>query len=454
MMSLQGCEEKDARKNERFIFKIEPLNSATFFEDIDNLITLKLDATGNKSTDSKLVIKFGDGSEYRSTKTFGTTEFIFGNLENAEPGTYFHVYEQPGQYNVVVAYDDGTTIADTTIVIHPAIRTLGIKTDRRDPLFIKQSATDYQVVFDLLTDFSPGHQAGMYNVSSDFFVTGTIQFDGLNTSPTEMLAALTSTGNLAVYDGFPGYSEYQKADGGHIYTQALSPRFPDVRTLTVLSDKTYIAWDSSGYRRLTVINPNGMEIRSFQVMKVPDNTTTPGYFSFTNTENLISFFNSTGGSKKTNLFVHDYAGVLKLEKTYDFHIFGVYPVANGYILVTSSAAGTNTEVKKTDLLGNILWTIVDDDAVGKSFFNADGNTYSFQGKFMNGVKIDPQGNIVWKKSFATSGDTFKSAVLNKDGNFVLVGSRTIDPVDPESSPEDYRDVIIMEIDKDGNIVDH
>jgi hypothetical protein len=133
----------------------------------------------------------------------------------------------------------------------------------------------------------------------------------------------------------------------------------------------------------------------------------------------------------------------------------------GYLLVgetrTVYAGDSDVYIVKTDAQGNILWTKqyggTHPDYPNNIVATTDGNflvvgfTESYGAGAMDIwlLKIDPSGNLLWQKTYGTSGDDEgKEIISTSDGNYMIVGHTNYSPGNSNE------DAFLKKIDPSGN----
>ncbi len=135
-------------------------------------------------------------------------------------------------------------------------------------------------------------------------------------------------------------------------------------------------------------------------------------------------------------------------------------------LSSSFAGKKDAFVRKFDALGNVLWTInvgsTADDYCSAITTDLNGNCYvagKTEGELASTnlggsdafiIKINPSGNIIWKKQFGTNkNDDLQSAVADNNGDLFVAGS-TLGNLDGTNAGS--LDAILLKLDTAGNVV--
>lgn len=151
------------------------------------------------------------------------------------------------------------------------------------------------------------------------------------------------------------------------------------------------------------------------------------------------------------------------EKEYDFSsTYSINKLSDGYLLSGDTDGFLDGETDRLftriDNTGNIIWQYSINlkslylqyiHSPDMNIFEDDNNIVIFFDN-MRCIKIDKTGQLVFERYYGSDYDVFNYAIKNNNGNFVALGSRQFDNEKNEiTSDYNKRDIIIIEIDKDG-----
>ena len=164
----------------------------------------------------------------------------------------------------------------------------------------------------------------------------------------------------------------------------------------------------------------------------------------------LNWIKNFGGSS------FEYANTISLHNNNSF-LFGGY-TASSNIDVSKYYGGIDFWLINADKDGNLLWEKTyggSGSDIMISIKPLTDNNYILAGhtkssdldvNFNNGgsdfwlIKIDPSGNIIWEKTYGTSGDEILSDMqVTSDGGFIMVGTK------------DDKDIYIVKTDANGNL---
>jgi len=170
------------------------------------------------------------------------------------------------------------------------------------------------------------------------------------------------------------------------------------------------------------------------------------------------------GSYDIVLMKVDLDGKILWQKTYgtydDNAIANVLPLEDGGFLVggwsyLGSGRAHDALIFKTDADGNLLWQKhygTKNYEVVKDLIEANDGNYILLGVLYSDetqfdiwvVKLDPNGEIIWQKSFGGNGNENPVKIINSDGSYLIFGTS-------DSFSTDGKDIFILSINENGEV---
>jgi hypothetical protein len=389
----------------------------------------------------------------------------FGDVESTE-ATVYHTFHFPGDYKISVTTDNGKGYKDTTLHIMPRLSLIGSKSKSENGKFIfKHPTSGYTTIH---TENS-GSSVDLW-----CFLTTTTGFDSIRTTKydwgysTPHLVFMNKNNNIVM--ARESYlTEYDHS--GRMIRQTFQPSswFPTTWIETA-NGYQFAGYFYTGMLRVAKFN-NSLEL----VEEIHIDLQRDGYYANTyylESEDVlrVHYAMNTGQANPPRLLVRrTVSGTVQFEKSYsgDLAPSMSYKLSTGYLLAgvqSHESAGTqNFLFHRVNENGDILWTLESPvESVYPQYIHGpkmkvlekDNAIYIFFDN-QKGMKINSDGQVIWLKRFGINADTFNDALINDSGNFVLLGSHQFDYLEQNYTNEyAKRDLSLMEIDKDGNIVQH
>lgn len=437
-----GCREHEVKSVPSYkLFAGCGMGGDFCFADQTFLYQVNVDDVKPLSGDARFNIDYGDGT----TEAFG--EFIeFPMPEGSSTKRYVkrfleHNYEAPGNYTVQVKDIDGRVLSDTTIVVHKAVKSVGPDEGYYFPEFIWQSDdSKYHLVHTVGTQIDLW-VVSAFSSSFDLLDLGTHQNEGMQHLSNFIVS---KDDDLYVLRYLKSLDKY-RSNGELIFTKGLDFN-NDHRSIYSADDKLYIASDSvhhpDRFLLLSQLDMNG-NVQSSK--NFPELLAGP----FTSNGDLLAFnYQLSPSSPMFSIIGLD--GTIKTTKP----AYGVqfHPVEGGVIVVVDDYTNV-TSLVKLDQQGDKVWELNWVMTRGAKFdaIAVGNDTYVFF-EDMQAAKIDASGKLVWKKHLRSVNETFGAVVLNKDGNFTVAGLLGCSYTEPDC--DNYGKQFLIEIDKNGDIIDH
>lgn len=448
IVAISGCEPNEGIKsNPRYRFGVvSDRTPDALFTDMPLLFFLDVDDVVEMSEETHFKIVFGDGGSQDSGPLSKTWNDGNNHEKTFSMSRFEHKYEQPGTYHIELRDMDEVLLDDTTVFIHKAPKNVLAKEGLNRPWFIwKDNASNYYIVHTFgfqLSDWV----VSKFNSSFDLLNAGSVA----NDQGTQLTNFSTNAaGNVYVANDYR-LEEYNQA-GQLVLSKEL--KYNSIRSIYNTGDNILMAIDStygaSQYMVLAKFDKQGKFIESKHVSNF-------NHGVFAKTGELMAL---TGWfSESSEFIIMGPDGTTKVQKPFVPNIFPVgtmnrkaVPVDGGFIFVNSD--GTNiTNIARIDLQGNkvwqVPWTMRMDAAIDAVSIN--GETYVFYDNFQ-AARIDATGHVVWNKYIATTSDFFGAVTYNNAGNFTVAGWRYC-PLYVDICKN--ANLVLMEVDKAGNIIDH
>lgn len=361
-----------------------------------------------------------------------------------------HTYTTPGVYTIRLTVS-AKRYRDSTITIHPKPLLLGETISHDDGKFIYQDKNgNYQILFSKDSDWK------LVNLSVDYKTLSTKSLL-LDASRTLSTMFINKNGNLIGLDE----SLWEIDVEGNIVMEkyAWVPGIIPPNLIEGNNEYYYVG----GGNDITVLRHVNGEGDAISVQPIGNSkgwTAVNGEFEMPDMAR-IHYLNSNGNQV---LWKGKISGETIFEKEFEgsrrsrsFKVQGGY-LCIGLLIDDLDSYHFYVYTMMNDQ-GEIIWTTYNPwptyDTYWEQFpvqvISTEGFVYVFYGN-MHGVKLDSNGNIVWLKRFTFPDDRFKAVTINDKQNFVLLGTHLYD-FNGDAYVDDRGDVIVLEINPDGNIVD-
>jgi PKD repeat protein len=378
-------------------------------------------------------------------------KWTFGDGTEAEGFYATHTYTQVGTYTVELFVDDGEKqYYDTTITIHSApILKRENETSEQGKFLFQAENGDYQVLY------SQGEVWKFLTITKDEEILNRKSIS-LNASRDFSSMRITKNGHLAGID-----DHFWEIDmNGNVLHNKLIDDKNLLRYLTEDDAGLYYIIEEDGAKIVHLDSERNSTTLSVPGTNKPEYKIAGGQFippdrvrlNYKHQDPVLPFY--------------DWMGTTAGEKMFErYNVYGdqywSVSLPDGYLnVVMISDFGQRVYYySKVNLQWQQSWPSDmniepynnPSQEMPVEAFSKDGFTYIFSGN-MNGVKIDSNGNTVWNKRFTYPFDRLNSVVINNKQNFVLLGTH-YQYTDDYISPSGPTELITVEVDQNGNIVD-
>ncbi|HZY78134.1 MAG TPA: hypothetical protein VFE50_01330 [Cyclobacteriaceae bacterium] len=421
-----------------------PFSARVEFNAVDEVDTLK----------TQFRISFGDG---KSELTPQITE-----ISSMQPGVrrytshyVSHTYGTGGDYRLELYGLDDRLRKDTIVTIHKAPKKLGSAPTTYSSKFLWQ---------DMSNEYHYIHVPRKPDLSIDRWAVTklTPSLDSVSTGqPVDAIwqdatnFVLLPSGNfIQVRRGvIQQFDNTGRLLGGY----DMKLQMPTGRFITAafVNGNLLIAGDSAKHLIIRKVSLDGKVLLSRKIAELE--TGTRGKVPVFTSDGDLALYYVKGPRGGSEIYIYDLNGNIKSKTSVDLPVLGVFPVDSGLVVQMGGqdvVAGT----MRMDLRGKILWVngLSIQEAGDESWIFGEGDdTWIFGGQ-MFATRINSSGKFVWDKYLTTNWDYVAAVTRNKAGNFVIVGRRSCLLAQYSSKPcaAGAFQFILLEVDKDGNIIDH
>ncbi len=398
---------------------------------------------------------------------FSTTPFIenngkvfvwsFGDGSTSDKSSE-HLYDKPGIYTITLT-SENKILADTVIEVIPKPPIMGSPNYHEEGVFFYQDENSNYVV--LCKDCSES-QFSVGVMTEHFEMKELKQLP--NTQHWFFEYASTSRNGFLV--PMPPTAIEISNDGTLVTQSSISPGNSFSPTDVLPTENGYkIIGEASGNVVLCEVNQI-LETQVIKSVKVFDPSSIIPHVYFEDPEVIRIHQTDQDSVGFMNMMVQNLDGTMLLKQLYPYDLgMASFKFQNGYCLFgyddeTFSAGGYIYNFSITDINGNIISTTKvvlstgDDQATSVGppikFIERGEFIYAFFGT-MQVLKLAKTGQVLWQKTFATTYDRFRSVIVNKQNNFVMMGEHHYDS-ETHQFTESFgaRDIIFIELDEDGN----
>jgi hypothetical protein len=424
-------------------------------------VTIKASQHGSSFLFAGLPVFF---STFKDSYSFDPIkEWSFDDGSKSTDQTVSHTFNFPGSYRIVASMHEGLRSKDTLIQIAPRLTVFGNKKAVENGKFIFQ---DNEGLYRIVYTYDTGTSDNYWNLLSL-----SPQFDSISSRAfpfgwnTEAHAAfINKSNNLTILN--EKLWEVDKA--GNV----LKSVYLDIRAGRIIETANgyLLAGLDFNLTKILVANYDnaGVKGKEFEL-----NFGREGYdmssYEFENSTILrINYTEMSNAENRKHVLVRkNFLGQVISEREYPstIPITDIVNLSSGYLFtgVESQTYGYDLTYvfTKVDRDGEVEWsikspleqlyptythsgqiTVIEDDSFIYVFYDSQ-----------KGLKVSKSGDVIWAKRFGLSTDTFDSAIKNKAGNFVLLGSHQFDYINNEfTNSYEKRDLVVIEIDSKGNIV--
>ncbi|WP_178377005.1 PKD domain-containing protein [Chryseolinea serpens] len=409
-------------------------------------------------------VRLGVQSFYQSSSNI-SCEWHFGDGESSNESYPTHTYTFPGTYRITVIADLGKKFSrDTLITILPPPKVFGAKTSKETGIFLYQDKSHYyRVLYTSEGTGAPrfGLMALTPELDSVYAKLLPFQWEQRQWTVPPMV---NTQENLVVLN-----NQFWRFDltANLLATQTIqrhdvAPRLTENAGEYDLTSTNY----NASLVFIDHLNSQG-ELTDHQQYDVSKSGYDYAGVTFKGTDQLLLHYKKPGtlNTLSTTLVSkRKLNGEVLFEKEYTLSaVFDIIPLTSGYVYSAEAyfdfnGSPTGPEAwhvsTRVDEKGEVLWQVDNAAMQGRGYgigygpplqvLEIDGFTYIFQ-ENMIGTKVDPDGKVVWSRFFgSTRYDIFNMAIVNNKNNLVLLGSQD----------GDHSDLMLMEIDQNGNLVSH
>jgi hypothetical protein len=392
--------------------------------------------------------------------------WTFGDGKSSDQSYAGHTFDFAGTYKVSFTSGEGPEYKDTTVVVHPPLSLIGSKkTGENGQFLFSHPVSGYTVIHTRNTGSSvEDWMALSTSAAFDSVRSAEIPFSAYSTVAD---AFLNNNNNLVVVNGLIWEIEHsgkvvkQAGTGGVAWTPKCG--------IQTTNGYQFAGWHFQG-KKIHVARFNAdLE----KTTETDIDVTREGYYVtnfYIESEDILRlhYVKDTGRENPPRTLVRmNVSGAVLLEQSYseDYPIGSSFQLTSGYLLAgvrTINYGSEGTYVfTKIGQAGDVEWTVTSLQENSYAQYMHSGKirvieNNSFIYVFFDnqkGMKISSAGELIWSKRFGIEADTFNDALMNKTGNFVLLGSHQFDYRTFEYTT-DYqkRDLVLTEIDQNGNIV--
>lgn len=387
-----------------------------------------------------------------SSREAYTYKWSMGDGAESSESTPTHTFTSPGIYTVRLTVNL-KYYKDSTVVIHPKPLMIGEKNTKNVGKFIYSQNAGYQILYFQEFDSKIVTLSETHNILE----TKPIKLDNSSTL-SQML--INSEGNLVGLDD----QLWQIDPNGHVLWQKSAADASMMQSNLIESEDGYYFFNGffKGNDHVVIlkhVDDSGTLVEALEVGN--SRGWEPIYGEFEQPDIVrLHYVNDAG---KPVIWKGKISGETIFEREYESsHAGKSFKIEGGYLCI-----GVLTDENDVlhyyvytmiDEQGNVRWTTYNPWSTYERYWkqypiqviHRDGYNYIFYGE-MNGVKLDSNGTILWLKRFTFLRDRFCSVTVNKNQNFVLLGTHC--DLDGDAIEDDDSQIFVLEVDEDGKIID-
>jgi PKD repeat protein len=400
------------------------------------------------------VLFAGQPVSLRSSASFDVSDprvdkWLFGDGNSSEEDSPLHTFAFPGRYKITMLSFDKRISTDTTVEIVPPPVSVGSDEINEIPSSVfLHPGNGYLIVYRVKSNA----ENQWYILKTDELIKPlkTYTLTGLSSSAAKTVG-LNKDGNIM----FIGENLWEVGKNGSI-----------LRTMALgYHDQSAYAETEDGYLVALLRHNDEILVKKFGATGILEaestiNLASQGYsvstFSVTPEGRLlINLHLNSYENSSSRLVECDLNGSIAFDKEHPFTILKTIGLSSGYLLLTE--VSQSYYLVKVDSNAEQEWythlTLTHSYSLAEKamavFEEEDALYVMFDSKRV--VKLNLAGDKIWSKQYGPFSDIFQSAVKTNSGNFVIVGTQQSSPGIPHEG-KIKNDVLILEIDQDGNYV--